>query len=71
MQDKIVRDKTIEKIRNTRGMSARVAEACGITRMAVYQWTRVPINQVDTVAPIVGRTRAQIRPDIHGPEKRR
>jgi hypothetical protein len=65
-------DKAIQKIRNTRGLSVKVAQACGggITRMAVYQWTRVPIERVHDVAEVIGMTPEQIRPDIFKPKRR-
>lgn len=55
----------IAKIRNTRGLAVRVAEACGIKRTAVYQWTRVPPERVLIVAPLLDMTPRQIRPDIY------
>jgi hypothetical protein len=63
-------DKAIHKIRNTRNLPTQVAEACGITRMAVYQWKQVPISRVHLVADIIGMTPEQIRPDIFRPKKR-
>lgn len=57
-------DKVMAYIRNTRGMSVRVAEACGIERAAVYQWTQVPIERVHQVAKVIKMTPEKIRPDI-------
>jgi pyruvate kinase len=57
-------DRACTKIRTTRGLSVRVAEACGIERAAVYQWDKVPIERVHDVAKVIGMTPEQIRPDI-------
>jgi Putative antitoxin of bacterial toxin-antitoxin system, YdaS/YdaT len=57
-------DKTMTKIRTTRGLSAEVAKACGVHRAAVYQWKRVPPQWVNTVSKVLGITPERIRPDI-------
>jgi DNA-binding transcriptional regulator YdaS (Cro superfamily) len=64
-------DKICARIHAIRGLSARIAEACGIHRSAVYQWKRVPPQQVLTVAAILGLTPEQIRPDIFRPKRSR
>lgn len=64
-------DRTVTKIRGTRGLSVRVAEACGTTRSAVYQWKRVPVEQVHAVAEVLDLTPEQIRPDIFKARRRR
>jgi hypothetical protein len=64
-------DKACAKIRATRGLSVRVAEACGIERAAVYQWDQVPIQRVHQVAEVIGMTAEQIRPDFFRKTKRR
>ena len=64
-------DKAMTKIKATRGLPGKVAEACGIDRHAVYQWDRVPVNRVHTVAVLIKMTPAQIRPDIFLPKKKR
>ena len=64
-------DRACAKIRATRGLSVRVAEACGIERAAVYQWDKVPIERVHEVAEVIGMTPEQIRPDIFKPVKKR
>ena len=62
-------DRACAKIRATRGLAVRVAEACGIARAAVYQWDKVPIERVHEVAEVIGMTPEQIRPDIFKPVK--
>lgn len=64
-------DKIMVKIKSQRGLSSRVAEACGIERAAVYQWKRVPALRVHLVAPVIGMTPEEIRPDIFVPKHRR
>lgn len=64
-------DPACARIQSTRGLSARVAEACEIHRAAVYQWERVPVMRVHTVAPLIGMTPEQIRPDVFLPQRRR
>jgi hypothetical protein len=65
-------DKVMSMIRNKRGMSMRVAEACGIQRAAVYQWKQVPLNRIHIVAEVLGLKPEQIRPDFfQKPVKRR
>jgi hypothetical protein len=57
-------DKVMLKIRSTRGLSVRIAEACGVHRSAVYQWTRVPATQMATVAKVMDLEPQQVRPDL-------
>ena len=52
------------RIRSERGLSVKIAKACGIERAAVYQWKRVPVERVHEVAAVIGQTPEQIRPDI-------
>jgi len=63
-------DRIVTQIRATRGLPVEVARACGIERSAVYQWHRVPVEQVHTVAKVLDLTPEQIRPDIFRPRKR-
>jgi hypothetical protein len=58
------RDKLMTKIRAERGMSSKIAVACGIERSAVYQWTKVPLKRVHAVADVLGIPPAQVRPDF-------
>ena len=59
-------DAAMKHILATRGLSVRVAEACGIERAAVYQWTRVPVERVHQVAKVLRWSPKKIRPDIFG-----
>lgn len=67
---KAVPDAIVRMIRKERGMSVRVAEACGITRQVIPRWSQVPAAHVLTVARIIGKTPQQIRPDIFGHDKK-
>jgi lambda repressor-like predicted transcriptional regulator len=64
-------DKIVAKIHATRGLSAKIARACGTHRSAIYQWKQVPAPRVHDVAEIMGLTPEQIRPDIFKPRKRK
>ena len=59
-------DRTIRSIRKTRGQAVEIADACGITKAAVYQWKQVPPHWVTTVSKITGVPPEKIRPDIFG-----
>lgn len=49
------RDRALERIlRSEPGATARLAEACGITRAAVAQWKSVPQRHLRTVAKYAG-----------------
>jgi hypothetical protein len=62
-------DSIIRRIRSERGLSVRIANACGIKRTAVYQWTRVPIMRVHIVADVLGVDPKDIRPDVFRPNR--
>jgi DNA-binding transcriptional regulator YdaS (Cro superfamily) len=57
------------------GVRIRIARELGVTRSAVYQWTRVPVDRVLEVERITGVSRHVLRPDIYpvseGPRSRR
>jgi hypothetical protein len=52
-------------IRAQRGMLSRIAEALGITRGAVAQWTRVPAERVLEVERVTNVPRHDLRPDLY------
>lgn len=71
MADRSELDPVMRAIRETRGQSVLIAEACGIDKAAVYQWKRVPIQWVHVVAGIIKVPPEKIRPDIfRGKQKR-
>jgi hypothetical protein len=54
----------LNTIRSTRGLSVRIAEACGVHRCAVYQWKQVPPHHMATVAELMRLKPKDIRPDL-------
>lgn len=64
-------DRIMARIRAERGLSVRVAQACGIARTAVYQWTKVPLERVHVVADLLGIPPEQVRPDFFRPKRKR
>lgn len=49
------------------GSITALADAVGITTMAVTQWKRVPVERVIAVEAATGVSREALRPDIHPP----
>jgi hypothetical protein len=64
-------DRVMRSIRETRGASVQIAEACGINKAAVYQWKRVPVHWVSTFSRVIGMAPEKIRPDIFKKGSRR
>jgi len=44
----------------------KLATALGISRHAIYQWDRIPIERVPAIVKITGISKAKLRPDIFG-----
>jgi hypothetical protein len=57
-------DDAMAAIRADRGLAVKIAKSIGITRMAVYQWPRVPVDRIHAVAEVTGWRVQDIRPDI-------
>jgi len=51
-------------IAGERGRLTRLAEACGITHSAIYQWENVPAEHVRKVADFTGLDPVTLRPDL-------
>jgi hypothetical protein len=51
------------------GNASRLADALGITKGAVAQWSDVPIKRVPDVERITGIDRSKLRPDFFPPSK--
>lgn len=49
------------------GNMSRLAAALSLTRSAVAQWRRVPVERVLEVERITGIPRHELRPDIYPP----
>ncbi len=46
------------------GGHTQLAEALGITRSAVHQWSAVPIERAADVERVTGISRERLRPDV-------
>ena len=53
------------------GGIVELARALGLTRQAVYKWTRVPIEHVLTIERLTRVRRHELRPDIYPAPRRR
>lgn len=63
----MTRDPALERLLAFRGNARRIAEACDISRAAVYAWERVPAERVPIIAAALGVEPFQIRPDLWQP----
>jgi hypothetical protein len=54
-------------IRARRGLLAKIARECGLSRAAVAVWDRVPAERLPEVERISGISRCDLRPDICPP----
>lgn len=57
-------DKLTEWIKAERGRLAKLADACGITHSAVWQWERVPAERLGAVSRATGIPMRELRPDL-------
>jgi len=58
----------IKRIAAKHGGVVAFSKALGLSRSAVSQWTRVPLERVAQVEQLTGVPRADLRPDIFGIE---
>lgn len=54
----------IKEIAAVVGGVVALSKALGLSRGAVSQWERVPVNRVNEVEKLTGIPRARLRPDI-------
>lgn len=54
----------IERIRQLRGMTNKIATACGVGPSTVSGWDQVPAHHIETVARLLEMTPAEVRPDL-------
>jgi len=64
-----MRDTILTDFLKDRGKATRLAEACGVTPAAVYQWKRVPVMKVAAVEQFTGIPRHEWRPDVFAAPK--
>ncbi|WP_035690211.1 YdaS family helix-turn-helix protein [Bradyrhizobium elkanii] len=55
----------IEAIRTQRGLAAKLAKVCGISRSAVWKWQQVPAEHALAVATFLQLKRHEVRPDLY------
>lgn len=60
----------IAKIRATRGMMAKIADALKISQQAVCVWKKVPPQHTLAVEKITGIPREKLRPDLYKAAKK-
>ena len=66
------RDPVMRKVFARPGFAMEIAKHLGVTHQNVSAWRRVPPTHVLALAPLLGMTPEQIRPDIFGrPGKQR
>lgn len=53
----------IKQVIERAGGAAHIAQVLGITRQAVHQWRKIPIDRVLTIERLSGVNRREIRPD--------
>lgn len=58
-------DRAIEKA----GGVPELARRIGISRQALYNWTRIPAERVVAVESATGIPRSELRPDLHGKKR--
>ena len=47
------------------GGVAKVANACGLTRQAVYAWETIPVKHLAAVEAVSGLSKVELRPDLY------
>jgi hypothetical protein len=58
-------------IRGNPELVKAIIETCGISKQAIWQWTRVPRDRVLVVARIMGVKPWMLRPDFYPPPPER
>lgn len=54
----------LREIRDTPGMSVKIADALGITRQAVSDWDKIPLGRLLEVEQITKIPRERLMPEI-------
>lgn len=58
--------KRVREIASKAGGVVALSKALGLSRAAVSQWKRIPIERVIDVERLTGVPRADLRPDVFG-----
>lgn len=58
--------KRVREIASKAGGVVALSRALGLSRAAVSQWKRIPIERVIDVERLTGVPRADLRPDVFG-----
>ncbi|MDZ7711734.1 MAG: Cro/CI family transcriptional regulator [Rhodovibrio sp.] len=59
------RDPTMLKAIQRAGGVSALARQLGITRQAIYAWSRIPVEHVFTIEQMSGVPRHTLRPDVY------
>jgi DNA-binding transcriptional regulator YdaS (Cro superfamily) len=57
--------KIVKQAIRAAGSGAALGKALGLTRQAIYQWERIPVEHVLLIERLTGLPRHQQRPDIY------
>lgn len=58
------RDPALAELLRYKGNVHAIARACGISRQAVYAWSRVPSERAQVVAEALDVPLSRVRPDL-------
>jgi len=58
--------KRVREIASKAGGVVALSKALGLSRAAVSQWKRIPIDRVMDVERLTGVSRIELRPDVFG-----
>jgi hypothetical protein len=65
------RDAVMRTVFAQPGFAAKIAKHLGLTHQNISAWNRVPSHHVMKLAPLLGLSPEQIRPDVFGKKKNR
>lgn len=54
----------IDRIRQLRGMTNKIATECRVSASTVSGWDQVPAHHIEVVARLLEMTPAEVRPDL-------
>lgn len=62
--------KRVREIASKAGGVVALSKALGLSRAAVSQWSKVPIERLADVERLTGIPRRELRPDVFGAEEK-